>query len=156
MFTSLIKKKEEESTCEGLPKGSVTGHVWHVCSEPALATLELPYPSHTGNHSVRHTRGGGHYVTKEAEAYRLMVSLKASPGRMAPRMLAGPLRLEWLIAPPDRKARDVDNLMKVVCDALTRCGFWVDDSNKVLKHGSWQWTDPVPGGSILLTVWEAK
>ena len=121
-----------------------------------IVELELPYPNHTGNHSVRHTRSGGHYLTKEAEAYRLAVSLLVSPSRVAPKMLAGPLRLDWLIAPPDLRARDVDNLFKVVCDALTRCGFWVDDSNKVITHGAWQWTDPVPGGSIFLTASEAK
>ena len=35
--------------------------------------IELPYPDHTGNHSVRHS-AHGHYVPKEALTYRLVVA----------------------------------------------------------------------------------
>lgn len=110
--------------------------------------LELPYPTGTGNHSVRHTRSGGHYVTKEAQAYRDLVSL-AVRGRRAP---PGALSVAWCFVPPDRRARDADNLLKVVKDALTRCGFWADDSNRVIRQGSWEWAEPVKGGAILLDV----
>ncbi len=72
--------------------------------------IELPYPRTTGNHAVRHTRAGGHYKTPEARGYELDV-LAALRGRIAPE---GPISLDWLIAPPDRRARDFDNLAKVV------------------------------------------
>ena len=29
---------------------------------------------------------------------------------------------------PDKRVRDLDNLLKAPLDALTRAGFWVDDS----------------------------
>lgn len=115
-----------------------------------LANFELPYPGHTGNKSVRHG-GGRHYLTKEALAYRVQVASAVNPtGRLKP--LPGPLHCDWLIAPPDLKARDIDNLLKVVKDALTKAGVWADDSNRVLPAGSWLWTDPVPGGRIFLTL----
>jgi Holliday junction resolvase RusA-like endonuclease len=41
---------------------------------------------------------------------------------------------------------------KVVGDALTRAGLWTDDSNKVLRREVFDWTDPEPGGQILLTL----
>lgn len=112
--------------------------------------LELPYPSQTGNHSVKHG-GGRHYLTEEAKAYRRAVELQfnARGGRLP---LRGPMTAEWLIAPPDSKARDFDNLSKVVADALTHAAVWIDDSNGVIKGGSWQWTDPIPGGAIFLTL----
>lgn len=58
--------------------------------------------------------------------------------------------MDFLVEPPDLRARDVDNLMKVVKDALTDAGFWVDDSNKVIRKGSWEWAGPGKG-SVLVT-----
>jgi len=115
-----------------------------------LTGLELPYPGGSGNHSVRHA-GGSHYLSDEAKAYRVLVALACRHVRP----VVGPLCLDWLIAPPDKRARDIDNLFKVVCDALTHAGFWPDDSNKVITQGAWQWAAPVPGGAIFLTVYEA-
>lgn len=109
--------------------------------------IELPYPTSTGNHAVRHG-AGGHYLTKGALAYRMAVA-QALAGRRAP---AGAIRTDWLLAPPTAAARDFDNLMKVVADALTQAGFWVDDSNRILVRGSWEWTAPVQGGRVWLEV----
>jgi len=114
----------------------------------STVTIELPYPGRTGNHSVRHTATGRHYVSKEALAYRALVS-QALRGRRAP---PGPISVAWTFVPPDRRARDADNLLKVVKDALTLAGFWADDSNKVIQRGDWEWVEPEKGGSILLTV----
>jgi crossover junction endodeoxyribonuclease RusA len=30
--------------------------------------------------------------------------------------------------PPDRRRRDLDNVLKAALDALTHCGIWADDS----------------------------
>jgi crossover junction endodeoxyribonuclease RusA len=120
-------------------------------SMPSNTTLviDLPYPRVTGNHAVKHTRAGGHYVTAEAQAYYDDVA-RIVRGRRAP---AGLLRTDWIIAPPDRRARDFDNLSKIVKDALTRAGFWTDDSNKVIGCGSWTWvTSPIKEGRVNLTV----
>jgi crossover junction endodeoxyribonuclease RusA len=110
--------------------------------------LVLPYPSSTGNHSVRHTKTGGHYVTAEAKEYRAQVAM-ALRGCMAPR---GPISTAWTFYPPDLRARDSTNLLKVVEDALTRALFWEDDSNKVIVCGSWGWGPVVKGGVIELVV----
>lgn len=110
-------------------------------------SIELPYPAGSGNHSVRHTRSGGHYLTAGTLAYRLAV--KAAVGLA--RAPDGPIQADWVISPPDRRARDFDNLMKVVKDALTLAGFWGDDSNRVIRGGSWVWCEPTKGGAITLT-----
>lgn len=114
-----------------------------------LGQVELPYPGHTGNTAVRHG-GGRHYVSKEAQAYRWAVAAKLGR-RLA---LKGPLHVDWLIAPPDRRARDFDNISKNVGDALTMAGFWEDDSGLVIVSGSWKWTDPTKGGVILVTAYQ--
>jgi crossover junction endodeoxyribonuclease RusA len=110
--------------------------------------IELPYPRVSGNHSVRHTRSGGHYLTDEAREYHDAIAY-AVRRRKAP---AGAIRTEWLLAPPDLRARDHTNVLKVTEDALTRAGFWSDDSNKVIRSGDWAWAPVVKGGRIHLTV----
>lgn len=126
-------------------------------SEQALTfTFELPWPAVTGNHAVKHTRAGGHYKTPPAKAYEALVAqIVASMGMgslIGRKALGGPLSVSWLLAPPDRRARDVDNVRKVAADALTLAGFWKDDSNKVLVREAFEWTEPTPGGAIGLTV----
>lgn len=113
-----------------------------------MVSIELPYPSLSGNHHTRGAAGGRRYLTKDAQAYRICVAVAVGTRRAPP----GPLHCDWLIAPPDSKARDTDNLMKVVKDALTLSGFWPDDSNRVLPRGCWEWAPPVAGGRILLSV----
>jgi crossover junction endodeoxyribonuclease RusA len=123
---------------------------------PLTFEFELPWPKVLGNHATKHTRAGGHYKVPEAVAYDALVGqIVASMGMgrlTSQKPLAGPLSVSWLLAPPDNRARDVDNVRKVVADALTKAGFWKDDSNKVLTRETFEWTPPTPGGAIGLTV----
>ena len=36
--------------------------------------------------------------------------------------------MEITLFPPDRRKRDLDNYLKALFDAITKSGFWVDDS----------------------------
>lgn len=119
-------------------------------------SIELPWPPVTGNRAVRHAGRGVHYKTREAQAYdaavaAIVVALGVGQGA-GRKALGGPLVAEWVLAPPDRRARDLDNLRKVCADALTKAGLWKDDSNKVLLRESFIWTEPVAGGSVFLTL----
>lgn len=119
-------------------------------------TLELPYPP-TGNHATRHTRTGGHYKTAETVAYRAAVRrLLVGQGLGGSKALKGPLEASWVVAPPDNRARDLDNLRKELADALTLAGLWADDSCKVLRRELWEWCSPEPGGKVLLTLGPIK
>jgi Holliday junction resolvase RusA-like endonuclease len=113
-----------------------------------VVTVELPYPTLSGNHSTRGKAGGGRYLTPEARAYHVRVAMALQERKAPP----GLIHVEWLLAPPDKRERDEDNLFKVVKDALTRAGFWTSDGNHVIASGEWRWTDPTPGGAVLLTV----
>lgn len=126
-------------------------------SAPQLTyEFELPWPKVLGNHATKHTRAGGHYKVPEAVAYDALVGqIVASMGMgrlSSQKPLDGPLSVSWLLGPPDNRARDVDNVRKVVADALTKSGFWKDDSNKVLVRESFEWTKAIPAGAIGLTV----
>jgi crossover junction endodeoxyribonuclease RusA len=115
--------------------------------------LEIPWPAVTGNHAVRHTKTGGHYKTAKAVGYEAAVrSIVLGQGFGSSKTLKGPLKAVWLLAPPDRRARDMDNVRKTAADALTKAGFWADDSNKVLVEERFVWTTPEPGGVVFLTV----
>jgi Holliday junction resolvase RusA-like endonuclease len=110
--------------------------------------IELPWPGLSGNNHTRGKPGGGRYLTRGAQAYRMAVGLCVGR-RRAP---AGPLHTQWLLCPPDGRARDVDNVMKVVKDALTAAQFWPDDSNRVIAAGGWEWAPPGTPGGIFLSV----
>lgn len=113
--------------------------------------IELPYPEHSGNQATRHSRGQ-HYTTDATQMYRAQVLQTALRLGLHERALSGPLEVDWLVAPPDTRARDEDNLRKPVQDAVTKARIWADDSNRVIRRSTFTWTDPVPGGAILLTI----
>lgn len=117
--------------------------------------IELPWPP-TGNHATKHTKTGGHYTTPQARAYRAAVARSlASMGlgtNSQNKPLQGPLTLSWLLSPPDRRARDVDNVRKTAADSLTLAGLWEDDSNKVIRKETFEWCDPEAGGRVCLFV----
>lgn len=128
--------------------------------------LDLPWPP-TGNHSTRHARGGSHYKTPAALAYRARVaSLVVDRGfggapsrqaagtgvRSASNTLRGPLALDWVLAPPSAHAVDLDNVRKEAADALTLAGLWTDDSNRVIREERFRWAQPCPPGAISLII----
>lgn len=69
--------------------------------------------------------------------------------RRAPR-LSGRLRIEIFAMPPDRRVRDLDNLLKGSLDALTHAGVWTDDGNLdriEIERGPVQ-----KGGGLLISI----
>ncbi len=118
-------------------------------------TIELPYPP-SGNRQARHTKTGGHYLNPAVAQYRgkvafLLLGLGyGHGGRQKP--LGGPLALDVLCAPDSDRATDADNRLKCLLDALTHGGLLEDDSNKVVRRISFEWTDKTKGGACLVTV----
>jgi crossover junction endodeoxyribonuclease RusA len=140
--TARPERKESAMKRDGLNENALSILVTH---------LELPWPP-TGNHATKHTRSGGHYKTREAALYRAIVRTEVYLLGLTCLPLVGPLEASWLLSPPDRRARDVDNVRKELADALTLAGFWLDDSCKVIRRERFEWTDPTPGGRVHLTV----
>lgn len=122
----------------------------------ATFSFELPWPP-TGNTATRHTRSGSHYTTAKVLSYRaLVLRTLASVGLgslTSKKPLLGPLSVSWVLAPPDAtKSRDIDNHRKVLADALTLAGLWTDDSNKVIRKETFEWTDPEAGGKVFISI----
>lgn len=108
--------------------------------------LALPYPPSV-NHYWRHVDGRT-LVSKRGRAYRREVALLLLAARVRP--LAGPVELTIVIRPPDRRRRDVDNVLKALLDALAHGGAFVDDSQVArltIERG-----DPLAGGAALVLV----
>lgn len=121
-----------------------------ICKE--ILSIILPYPpaGATGNHAVRHGKRG-HYLSDAAQTYRAQVNI-ALAQQHGKRRLEGPLVAEWRFFPPDRRARDSDNVRKTLADALTMAGLWVDDSNRVIRREVFEWGDVVKGGKVELRI----
>jgi Holliday junction resolvase RusA-like endonuclease len=107
--------------------------------------VRLPYPPVSGNHAYHNNRDGSRTLKEEVVRYRASVT-RALVGQGCEQAMFGsdgkPLWVEWHIHPPIG-TRDVDNFRKVLADALSRAGFWVDDSGKVLQLEVFHWFDPV-------------
>ncbi len=90
-----------------------------------MTTLTLPWPPST-NRLWRHWRGRT-LLSAEGRAYRAAVAKVCLESRCT--RLGGVsvgLRIEtWQ---PDRRRRDLDNLLKATLDALTHAGVYDDDS----------------------------
>jgi len=98
-------------------------------------SLDLPWPPTVGNywiHYVARGRGGKSIVKmvvgKRGQQFRAQVA-QAVRERW-PKLKPTTRRVEVLIVAtmPDRRKRDLDNLMKATLDALSHAGLWEDDS----------------------------
>lgn len=121
----------------------------------------LPYPVLTGNNHyehgvkrVQHEHGVKHIgsvrLKEEVKTYRTQLHGHLYAQGAAGLKLKGPLEVWYRLNPPDDRDRDSENALKVMKDALTKGGFWVDDSNKVLRREVIEWKPVVPGGRILV------
>jgi crossover junction endodeoxyribonuclease RusA len=124
-----------------------------------LAPLALPWPPSV-NRAWRVAPGSAGtarrhvYLAPAVLAYRIQVALLVRQARAArqvpPTAVTQRLMVELACAPPDRRARDLDNLGKVLLDSLTHAGLWRDDRQidvlTFCRH------PPHPGGLVVLRV----
>ncbi len=114
-----------------------------------MIELELPFPPSV-NHYYRRV-GPRTLISREGRAFRERVcAILAATGV---RPLAGRLRIEIEVYPPDRRRRDIDNVQKALLDALEHGGAYRDDSQIVkleIVKG-----EPVRGGRTLVRIRKA-
>ncbi len=111
-----------------------------------MIEFQLPYPPSV-NHYWRRV-GARTLISRGGRAFRQTVcALLAARGV---RPLSGPLLVEVLIHPPDRRRRDIDNVQKALLDALQHGGAYSDDSQIVrlaIEKGQ-----PVEGGQTIVRI----
>lgn len=82
----------------------------------------LPYPP-TANTYYRSCRGRT-FISSRGLKFRAEVA--RCIGDVEP--LTGRLDVALVVCMPDKRKRDIDNLIKPTLDALTKAGVWLDDS----------------------------
>src|SRR5258706_1074719 len=68
-------------------------------------------------------------LSREGRAYRKAVNDQVTLQRVLRHHLTGKLLIEIVARPPNRRARDLDNLLKGVLDALQHAAVITDDSD---------------------------
>lgn len=95
-----------------------------------MTQITLPWPPSVNAYYRSPNKGplaGRTLISEAGRAYRTAVHEIVSEGRMAA-SYAGPVAVEIEAHMPDKRRRDLDNLLKGLFDALTHAGVWLDDS----------------------------
>ena len=117
-------------------------------------TARLPYPpsvNHYWELTVGRSRSGRRpipMVRVSDSGQRYAASVRTALEGV--QTLAGRLLVRIVANPPDRRTRDLDNVLKCLLDSLTKAGLWEDDSQidmLVVARGACE-----PGGSVNLLV----
>jgi crossover junction endodeoxyribonuclease RusA len=111
-----------------------------------MIELDLPYPPSV-NRYWRHNRGRTH-LSKEGRDYQKHVSTARARGGIE--TISGPVEVTINVNPPDRRRRDVDNLLKGIGDGLQKGGVLVDDSQ--IKKLTIEMHEPVRGGRCHVSI----
>jgi crossover junction endodeoxyribonuclease RusA len=93
--------------------------------------LTIPFPPSVNTYWG--FRGSHRYLTSRAKIFKSMVSNAYVRSGLAP---FGDVRLKVIIElyPPDRRVRDIDNVVKSTLDALCQCGIFTDDGQIDVLH----------------------
>ncbi|HFP5147949.1 TPA: RusA family crossover junction endodeoxyribonuclease [Escherichia coli] len=84
----------------------------------------LPYPPTENTYWRRH--GNTYFISEAGKRYCRDVALVVSQQRLKLN-LSGRLAIRIIVEPPDKRRRDLDNILKAPLDALTHAGLLIDD-----------------------------
>lgn len=86
--------------------------------------LYVPYPPTVNSYYVKTQRGV--YISAKGKAFR--ASVAESVNEQLPDVnITHRCIIEVVLYPPDFRKRDIDNCLKALLDAFTKCGLWTDD-----------------------------
>jgi len=100
-------------------------------TEPMALEATLPWPP-----SVNHywaARGNGRYLAPHAQRWH-KEAWAILRGTWRGKPMRGEVAVLLVLHPPDRRRRDLDNLLKAVLDALVHAGVLQDDSQVAELH----------------------
>lgn len=97
-----------------------------------MITLTTTYPP-SANRLWRNVAGK---VLKSA-VYRAWLAENLHLGYQHKRTVSGPYALSLIVTAPDKRARDLDNIVKPVSDLLQACGIVSNDTNMKRLVAEW-------------------
>ena len=112
-----------------------------------MESLTLPYPPSVNNYWYRSHNGGLH-IGKKGKDFRTEVMVILNNERVE--KLAGELTCNILIYPPDKRRRDIDNVLKALLDALEHGGAFENDNQ--IRRLTIERGDVCKGGKTLVTL----
>jgi crossover junction endodeoxyribonuclease RusA len=120
-----------------------------AASERDGQALTLPYPPTVNTYWRSRWTGKfiQHYISEDGQTFRHQVIRSLTDWDM----ILGPLSVRIFAYPPDRKARDIDNILKAPLDAMAHAGVFEDDS-QIEELYVRKWREPSPPGRIDITV----
>ena len=112
-------------------------------------SLSLPYPPSINHYYVRCRNHVA--IGKAGREYRAAVAQSYSAIEGKP--LTCRLKIEVSVFPPDKRRRDIDNVLKALLDAMQHAGVYADDAQIVDLHITKK--PPRKGGYVWITIEEA-
>jgi crossover junction endodeoxyribonuclease RusA len=88
-------------------------------------SIELPWPPSVNNYWIH--RGRGTFISDAGIGFIKSVRVAIVQAKIYKPML-GKLQMSINLFPPDKRRRDIDNVLKALLDALTKGGLMEDDS----------------------------
>ena len=112
--------------------------------------LTLPYPPSV-NHYYGNRTNGGKYIKPKGQQFRRAVNnivlLNGSNQK-----LDQLLKLTLSVYPPDKRKRDIDNILKALLDSLTNAKVYLDDSLIKQLNITWHMGGIVKDGRVYLLI----
>jgi crossover junction endodeoxyribonuclease RusA len=116
-----------------------------------MIDITLPWPPTVNTYWLRRPDGKGVRVSAEGVSFREHCQWQAM-AQKANIGMAGPLVVHITAHMPDKRRRDLDNILKALLDGLTHSGVWGDDSQvvdlRIVKA-------PTLGGMVKVNISEA-
>lgn len=112
-----------------------------------MQTYRFPFPPSLNN-MYPNGKNGRRYISQRGKTFKAAVDLVAQDRK--PKLLRGPVWVELLVHPPDRRKRDLDNLIKPVLDAMVSSGFIEDDEQVKRIEATMAECDPEKRGLVVV------
>lgn len=89
-----------------------------------MIELDLPYPPSVNTYWRKWNNRM--VISPKGRKYREEVLLKCYENKF--QQIEGIVELRIIASPPDKRRRDIDNILKALLDSLTYSKVWIDDS----------------------------
>lgn len=119
-----------------------------------MIKLELPFPPSVNSY-WRYTsvgnKKGRHIISPAGQKFKSMACTMIAKQLMKkPVTITADVEVNIVFHKPDKKIRDLDNLVKALFDVITQMGIWKDDS--LVSKMTVQWGENIKGGKTVIEI----